>query len=255
MQQTTSWLNLPSLSLSMKALFTGYILVAGLGLIMAGAQIMFTHGMADGKFGLSVDDIVYSYYGNREGSKLEAKLNGSMQDKATPEENLIMIQWARDGASESEWQPTIKPIVEAKCAMCHANMPSLPNLSNYENMKQIAAVDHGAEIESLTRVSHIHLFGIAFIFFFIGLIFSLAVGFNKWLKALLIFTPFAFLILDIAAWWLTKLHPGFAYMVMAGGFGYSVAAGIMMFSSLYQMWIMPLRGQSSNENTWQEANH
>jgi hypothetical protein len=49
---------------------------------MAGAQIILTHGMADGKLGVSVDDIVYSYYGNRSGSKLEAKLNGSMKDKA-----------------------------------------------------------------------------------------------------------------------------------------------------------------------------
>ncbi|MDX1352932.1 MAG: elongation factor-1 alpha, partial [Thiomicrorhabdus sp.] len=163
----SSWLNLPSLSLSVKALFTGYIFVVGLGLLMAGAQIMLTHGMADGKFGLSVDDIVYSYYGNRNGSKLESKLNGSMKDKASPEENLTMIKWARDGADEEVWTATIKPIVDSKCAMCHAHMPALPNVTDYQTMKGIAAVDHGAEIGSLTRVSHIHLFGISFIFFFV----------------------------------------------------------------------------------------
>jgi hypothetical protein len=31
---------------------------------MAGAQIMLTHGQSDGKPGLSIDDVVYSYYGN-----------------------------------------------------------------------------------------------------------------------------------------------------------------------------------------------
>lgn len=77
--KAVTWLNLPSLSLSVRALFTGYLLVAGLGLLMAGVQIMLTHGMADGKFGLSVNDIVYSYYGNRTGSKLESKLNGSIE--------------------------------------------------------------------------------------------------------------------------------------------------------------------------------
>lgn len=246
----SSWLNLPSLSLSVKALFTGYIFVVGLGLMMAGGQIMLTHGMADGKFGLSIDDIVYSYYGNREGSKLEAKLNGSMKDKATPEENLTMIKWARTGASEEEWHSTIKPIVEAKCAMCHANIPTLPNVSKLEDMKLMVEVDHGAEVESLTRVSHIHLFGISFIFFFVGLIFSMAVGFKPWVKALIIFTPFAFLIIDIAAWWLTKMNPAFAYFVIIGGFGYSIASAIMLFTSLYQMWIMPLKGQTSDENTW-----
>ncbi|MEA1987871.1 MAG: elongation factor-1 alpha [Pseudomonadota bacterium] len=248
----SSWLNLPSLSLSVKSLFTGYIFVVGLGLMMAGGQIMLTHGMADGEFGLSVDDIVYSYYGNREGSKLESKLNGSMKDKATPEENLTMIKWARDGADEATWNSTIKPIVEAKCAMCHAHMPTLPNVSSYEDMKGVSEVDHGAEIESLTRVSHIHLFGISFIFFFVGLIFSMAVGFRPWVKAAIIFVPFAFLILDIASWWLTKMNPGFAWFVIIGGFGYSVAAGIMLFTSLYQMWIMPMKGQGSEENTWKD---
>ncbi|WP_019556326.1 hypothetical protein [Thiomicrorhabdus arctica] len=251
----SSWLNLPSLSLSVKALFTGYILVTGLGLLMAGAQIMLTHGMADGKLGLSVDDIVYSYYGNREGSKLESKLNGSMKGKATPEENLTMIKWAREGAPKEQWEPKIKPIVMAKCAVCHTDrhMSSLPNLTNYTTMQEVAHIDEGAEISSLTRVSHIHLFGIAFIFFFIGLIFSMAVGFKKWVKALLIIVPFAFLILDIASWWLTKINPGFAYLVIIGGFGYSLAATVMLFTSLYQMWIMPLRGQFSDENTWKNS--
>lgn len=247
-----SWLNLPSLSLSIKALFTGYILVVGLGLIMAGVQIMLTHGMADGKLGLSVDDIVYSYYGNREGSKLESKLHGSMKDKASPEENLTMIKWVRDGSPEAEWEPTIRPIVEAKCAMCHTgmHMSSLPNLTNYTAMKEVAYIDQGPGITTLSRVSHVHLFGIAFIFFFMGLIFSMAVGFKTWVKSLLIFVPFAFLILDVAAWWLTKMNPGFAYLVIIGGFGYSLAAAVMLFTSLYQMWIMPLRGQMSDENTW-----
>lgn len=245
-------LNLPSLSLSIKALFTGYILVVGLGLIMAGVQIMLTHGMADGKLGLSVDDIVYSYYGNRQGSKLESKLHGSMKDKASPEENLTMIKWARDGSPEADWEPTIKPIVEAKCAMCHTgmHMSSLPKLTNYTAMKEVSYIDQGPAIESLSRVSHVHLFGIAFIFFFMGLIFSMAVGFKNWVKSLLIFVPFAFLILDVAAWWLTKMNPGFAYLVIIGGFGYSLAAAVMLFTSLYQMWIMPLREQMSDENTW-----
>ena len=58
-------LTLGKLSLTYRVLFTGYLLVVGLGLCMAGAQIMLTHGMADGKPGLSMNDIVYSYYGNR----------------------------------------------------------------------------------------------------------------------------------------------------------------------------------------------
>lgn len=234
-----TWSTLETLALPVKALFTGYLLVIGLGLLTAGVQILLTHGMADGKFGLSVDDIVYSYYGNRGGSKLETKLNGSMKDYAPGDAKLVLIKWAREGAPESEWESKIKPVTEQYCVGCHANMPGLTRVGEKDVMIQVAAVDKGASITTLTRVSHIHLFGIAFIFFFVGWIFSFATGFNPIVKALLIFTPFMFLIIDITAWWLTKMHPGFAWLVIIAGFGYSIASTVMVLTSLYQMCIMP----------------
>ena len=240
--------SLADLSLPLKALFTGYLLVIGLGLLMAGVQIMLTHGMADGKFGLSVDDIVYSYHGNHDGenaSKLEAKLNGSMKENAPPEARLTLVKWARAGASESEWETTIKPLVMEHCDACHANIPGLSNIAEKEVMMKMVAVDHGVSITSLTRVSHIHLFGIAFIFFFVGWIFTFATGYSALAKAILIATPFVFLMVDILSWWLTKLEPDFAWLVIIGGFGYSLASTIMIFTSLYQMWITPLLAKKS----------
>jgi hypothetical protein len=240
-----TWTNLESLALPVKALFTGYLLVVGLGLMMAGGQIVLTHGMADGKLGLSMEDLVYSYYGDREGSKLEAKLNGSMKDYAPAESKLELIKWARAGAPAGEWDSKIKPITDQYCVACHANMPGLAKIGEKDEMIKVAAPDMGASVSTLTRVSHIHLFGISFIFFFIGLIFSFATGFSQTVKALLIFTPFMFLIIDIAAWWLTKMTPGFAWLVMIGGFGYSLASTIMIFSSLYQMCVKPFMAKKA----------
>lgn len=51
--------------------------------------------MADGKFGLSVDDVVYRYPGNRENIKLAAKLPGSMKDKADHHERSEIVKWVR----------------------------------------------------------------------------------------------------------------------------------------------------------------
>ena len=79
-----------------------------------------------------------------------------------------------------------------------------------------AAVDTGETVDALARVSHIHLFGIAFIFFFVGYIFNQAVGINVLLKSALIFTPFAFLLLDVLSWWLTKWYPNFAILTLIG---------------------------------------
>lgn len=244
--------SLHDLTLPVRTLFTGYLLAVGLGLLMAGTQIMLTHGMADGKVGLSVDDIVYSYYGNREGensSKLVSKLYGSMKDNAPPEVRLTIIKWAQAGAPEAEWEATIKPQVEQFCSPCHANIPGLANISEKEVMYEMTKQDEGISIARLTRVSHIHMFGISFIFFFVGWIFTYASGFTSRVKAVIIFTPFAFLIVDIIAWWLTKYNPNFAWFVIIGGFGYSIAATIMIFSSLYQMWISPKRKIRSSHHT------
>lgn len=243
MDQEIQRFTLGNLTLPVKTLFTGYLMAIGLGLLMAGVQIMLTHGMADGKLGLSVDDIIYSYHGNHEGaasSKLNSKLYGSMKDNAPPEVRLQLLKWSDAGAPASEWEGKIKPQVDQYCAPCHANMPGLANISDKAVMDQMTKHDEGASIATLTRVSHIHLFGISFIFFFVGWIFTYATGFTPLTKAILIFTPFGFLIVDIASWWLTKLNPNFAWLVIIGGFGYSMASTIMIFSSLYQMWIEPL---------------
>ena len=233
--------SLPKLPMSFKILFTGYILSVGFGLLMAGAQIMMTHGMADGKVGLSVDDIVYSYYGNSKGTKLESKLNGSMKGNAPAAERLELIKWARAGAPKDQWDSTIDPIVKKYCVLCHVPGAPMGDFSKYENMKSKAEVDHGASFSSLTRVSHIHLFGIGFIFFFIGAIFTLAEGIGCFWKSVIVLTPFFFLIIDILSWWLTKLSPSFAWLTIIGGLGYSIAATIMLSVSLWQMWITPLR--------------
>lgn len=246
-------LNLPSLSMPLRVLFTGYLVVVSVGLVTAGFQILLTHGMADGKFGLSVDDIVYSYYGNRENSKLEIKLNSSMQDKASTQERAEIIKWVRMGSPEDQWNSKIFPIVDKNCTHCHGTIPGLPSFRTYEGIKPEAEVDQGPSIAALTRVSHIHLFGISFIFFFICLIFSLAVGVNPTLKAVAIGTPFVFLVVDIFSWWATKWVPGFAYATIIGGTSYNLAAAYMILTSFYQMWILPMRGEHFQENAWDRS--
>jgi len=246
-----TWLNLPNMPAPIKALFAGYLLVIGVGLCMAGLQIMLTHGMADGKFGLSVDDIVYSYYGDRSGNKLATKLNGSMKDKAPTKVRQDIIKWAQDGAPEDQWEPHFKGVFAQHCIMCHSQIPGLPDFTQYEQVKPLAASDHGATISGLTRVSHIHLFGISFIFFFIGFIFSFAVNVPKKLKILAIAFPFAFLLVDILSWWLTKLSPGFAWLTIIGGIGYSLASTYMWCMSMYQMFILSRNGKVYG-NAWEQ---
>ncbi|WP_020485098.1 hypothetical protein [Methylomonas sp. MK1] len=231
--------NLISFGLSIKLLFTGYLTTIAAGYLMALIQILFTHGMADGKFGLSMDDIVYSYYGDRSGSVLESKLNGSMKYNAPEQERFKIIQWVRDGGDEAVYNKEIKPIVEQFCTGCHgANAGSLPDFTKFENLKKLTESNEGATFQSLTRLSHIHLFGISFIFMFVGIIFSFSTGVPCKYKYPAIVMPYLFLLIDIASWWLTKLNPHFALLVLFAGAGLGVSFAFMWTVSMYQMWIL-----------------
>src|SRR5574343_961652 len=96
--------SLKNLDIPVKVLFTGYLTSVAVGYLFALIQILFTHGMADGKLGLSVDDIVYSYYGNRSGTALEVKLNGSMKANAPDQERFAIMKWVRDGADVDDYK-------------------------------------------------------------------------------------------------------------------------------------------------------
>ena len=242
MSTTQHRINLYSQGTALKSLFTGYLVVVAVGYLMAIVQIQFTHGMADGELGLSTDDIVYSYYGKRSGSTLESKLNGSMKMKAPEADRLKIINWVRKGADEKSFNDTgIRKIFDNSCVACHSPPSGLPvpDFTKFENIAHVSETDTGASFSSLARVSHIHLFGIAFIFMFVGLIFSLASGIPKTLKSTVIVMPYIFLLIDIASWWLTKLNPHFAWLVIIGGGTMGLSFAFMWIVSMYEMWIMP----------------
>jgi hypothetical protein len=230
--------NLCNMGYALKLLFSGYLIAIAFGYIFGLTQILFTHGMADGEFGLSLQDIVYSYYGDRSGSVMESKLNGSMKFNAPEEDRFKIIQWVREGARESSFDEQVKPIFEKNCTICHtANAGYLADFSKFENVKKLSQSDEGATFQSLIRVSHIHLFGISFIFMFVGIIFSFSTGVPRKFKYPAIVMPYLFLLLDISAWWLTKFNPHFAWVVVLAGGGLGLAFAFMWIVSMYQMWI------------------
>ncbi len=224
-----------------KVLFTGYLCSVAVGYFFALIQILFTHGMADGKLGLSLDDIVYSYYGNRSGTVLEKKLNGSMKQNASEKERFEIMQWVRDGADVKTYESSgVKKIIDERCVMCHnKEAGTIPDFSDVEVLKTVTTEDQGATFASLTRVSHIHLFGISFIFMFVGIIFSFAQSPTMQYKCIAIGMPYAFLLVDILSWWLTKIHPMFAILVVFAGMGMGVSFMFMWAISILEMWFYP----------------
>jgi len=149
----------------------------------------------------------------------------------------MILRWIHSGASESGYEENIAPILNRDCIMCHTPTinPSLPNLTNYEGVSEVAK-HGGATIPTLIRVSHIHLFWIAFILFFIGKIFLLC-EMNVYLKRVAMIVPFASMLLDVLSWFITKTIPEFAYVVIASGALMGFSMGMQILLSIYQMWM------------------
>ncbi len=195
------------LPVSMRVLFTGTLLAVGMGYLFALIYVYSSDAGRDGKPGLSVDDIIISYSGSAEGSKIEAALIGPMSAMLSENDATQIISWVRGGAGKSDFATKIQPIIEANCIDCHdGSNPHLSNLDGFDNIQSVAAQDTGTPIHTLVRVSHIHLFGITFIFFIVGFIYSHAWVRPVWFKSVVMFLPFLCIAADVSSWYFTKLY-------------------------------------------------
>jgi hypothetical protein len=226
------------LPISMRTLFTGALLVLGVGYIFAMLYIFAAHSGADGKPGLSVDDIKITYSGSKDVTPLEKALRGPMSGMLPQKDLATMLEWIRDGADKKTYTANIETIVSDNCLSCHdGSNPHLNNLDGYENIQAVVAQDTGQDLFTLVRVSHIHLFGLTFIFFIVGFIFSHAYLRPVWLKSVIIILPFLGVISDVLGWYVTKVFTPFAWVVMIAGAVNGLSFAVMWVISMYQMWI------------------
>lgn len=225
-------------SISEKILDTIFMITIGIGYLFAMIHLVFTHQYQDKAPGLSVEDIRIAYYGAHQQTRLGAAINGSMGNflKSDIQKNMI-LEWIENGSKQDIYSISVAPIINENCTRCHSAtgmMKSIP-LTSYENAVELTGTDAGMSIQSLVRVSHIHLFGIAFLMFFLGRIFILC-EMPVTIKRVTVAIPFITVLVDILSWYLTKISPQFAYLVVIAGvlMGISIMAQIIV--SLYQMW-------------------
>ena len=186
------------ISVSERILNTVFLLTIGLGYIMALINMYYSHQGRDGKPGLSIEDIVIMYHGSNDQTRLGTAVNGIMAPNLKYQSDKeVILKWIQDGANEPAYQSDIAPILDRDCVHCHtpAINPALPDLSHYAGVAEVAHAG-GASLPVLVRVSHIHLFGIAFILFFIGKIFLLC-DMNIYVKRIAVIIPFVAMLLDV----------------------------------------------------------
>jgi hypothetical protein len=230
--------SLGRLPLTLRVLFTSFLLLIGIGYLMALSYLFLVDVEPHEKMGMGmVSGIAMKYHGTVGGSRLESALRGVMADRIEPGDRDRVLHWVHDGAPEAGYA-TVKAIFDKNCVSCHSPGSGLqiPALTDFQDVRKVTEVDAGPSIAQLARVSHIHLFGISIIFLLTGAIFSLSET-PVWLRVILVAFPYLAILADIGSWWLTKFDPVFGVVVVVGGaiMGLSMAGQILI--SLWEMWL------------------
>ncbi len=227
---------------SLRVMYTAVLLMLGMGYLFAIVYLFHNYSGKDGNSAsLSYDDVVIAYSGTGKGSRLEAALRGSMSVMLPFEERDVLLGWVKDGADRARFEPEVRPILDRRCMACHdGSNPNLVNLNGFDNMLKVTEQDTGAGFFTLVRVSHIHMFGLTFVFFLMGTIFSHAYVRPVWFKCTVMALPFISLALDISSWYFTKLFHPFAGVVIVSGAVMGLSFAYMWFVSMYQLWFAKL---------------
>jgi hypothetical protein len=223
---------------SLRVLYTAALIVLGFGYLFALIYLFHVYSGRDGNpMSLSYEDLVIAYSGSGKHSRLESALRGPMSTMLPPAETNTFISWVQEGADRARYDKDIKPAIDQRCLTCHdGSNPHLPNLNGYDNLKKVTEQDTGTGIFTLVRVSHIHLFGLTFIFFIVGTIFSHAYMRPVWFKCAVVALPFVSIAVDVSSWYFTKLYHPFAWVVMAAGAVMGLCFAFMWVVSMYQLW-------------------
>jgi hypothetical protein len=216
-----------------------FLILAGIGYLLGFFNILLHYQMVDGEPGLSLTDVQKTYYGSRDKTKMEKAIDASMRGYlATENDYNTTKEWLADGATENGWDSDVKAIFDQSCNSCHSSGAQVAGVTTetYADVSNYLAQDTGKSIERLVHVSHSHVLATAPLIFILVLILFMTSFPMKFKSAVAIFS-FCAVFLDIGSWWLAKLHPAFAVLVMIGGMTLGLSFGLLAVAPLYEMWL------------------
>lgn len=132
---------------------------------------------------------------------------------------------------DDEIRVKIGAIVETRCARCHAEGESGPAarvpLENWEQVNEYCDLQSskGMSTAKLAQTTHVHLLGFAMLYCLTGLVVTFT-GYPGWVRGTVGLVPLVGQVIDIGFWWLARVDPMFANVIMfTGGL---VAVGLLL---------------------------
>jgi hypothetical protein len=231
---------LSQLPLSLKLLVTIFLMVLGVGYFISLANLYLTYNLTDGEPGLTVNDLKRAFYGNRDNTRLAAKIDGGSMEQylPVPGEKQAILSWIQDGAHEGGFTEKVQPILMRNCVRCHSptGFSSFRPLTTYDQVLTVTKVDRGEPEMLWARVAHTHILSIGIIFFCLGGIFSFT-SVPETGKALAVSVPFVALVVDFGSRYFAKYVPDFVYVMMMMGGVLGLSFAVMILVPLYELWV------------------
>jgi hypothetical protein len=228
---------LAGIPLASKLALTVLLVVAGIGYLLGFLNIYLTYSPMDQEPGLSLTDISLSFYGARGTTKLEKSIDGSMRQYLASDADYQAVKaWLAGGAGEGGFAE-IKPIFDASCSSCHSAEAAVADVVtvDYTDLGPLLQQDRGKSIPRLVGVSHTHVLATLPVIFLLAFIFSFA-RYPQGLKGLVMVFAGLAILLDVGSWWLAKLSPALAIMVLLGGISLAVSFLALIVLSALDMW-------------------
>jgi hypothetical protein len=236
---------LRALALPGRLLLTLFLLGATAGLAAGEGNVLATFSGADGRPGLSMEDLVRAFHGRPGWTLIASKVEGGSMEKQVPvpSERKAIVAWAAGGAQREEFEEARK-VLDLRCVKCHSPggekeespfAEARETGARWDLVSRYAAPDRGMSLAARATTTHAHLFAMSTLYGLLGAAF-LFTNTRRGVKAAAVALPFLGMFVDIGSWWLAMLHPGFCWTIVAGGAMVAAGTAVLVARPLWEMW-------------------
>lgn len=256
-----------------KVMLTIFLAIIGSGYLVAVANIFYSHQMADGKEGVTLDDLRAVYSGmevlaeeKEIPSRMLTMVRGEMRQYFSSDANFAVLEtWLKDGGKKEaldkgESKKTPNRVILIDCMRCHAQStatevskesPFGPDeftveydmISRYVTPKKkdaagMVQTPPQYTVPRLILVSHQHMLAIPVFTLLVGLMF-LTTRMPPGLKGVLTPLPMLAVLLDFVGWWAARSMEPFVLVIAAAGGLFGITFGIQLIWVVIDMWRPP----------------
>ncbi|MHC4943577.1 MAG: hypothetical protein ACYTG7_11225 [Planctomycetota bacterium] len=239
------------LSIPLRIAVTCLIAVLAGGLAASAYQMWHHYHNKDENPELSMDDIIGSFHGINQPSRLLEAVKGDMREYIpTDEEYDALVKWLGgsrisedyDSLELGDYSPA--EIIAANCLKCHGRDStegggvgkSVP-LEYWDDVKRLAFPKNldPVSVSILATSTHTHALTMPMIGLLAGLLF-LATGWPRSLRHGLVMLALLALLLDIGSWWLARSSEMFCYVIVGAGGAFGGLCALMLLGAFLDLW-------------------